>query len=166
MFRTRSTLLGVTLGLAGAWALWHTIDPDAGRRALAEPAPESRPAGANPLAGFPDLTKGLLETDGCLGVESARTATGKSVIFAWFENKAAAMRWYDSRMHQGAMRTFFPQGSPTDQPELAETRLPISQIAIELYTPLNGGLFLGGRFAPDDLAVGDMADYGKPEDTR
>ena len=39
--------------------------------------------------------KGLRETPGCLGVEAARTQTGKNVIFAWFENKAAAMAWYE-----------------------------------------------------------------------
>jgi hypothetical protein len=28
---------------------------------------------------------------------------------------------------------------------------PFSQIAIELYRPINGGISLGGRFAPDAL---------------
>jgi hypothetical protein len=36
--------------------------------------------------GFPDLklVEGLQATPGCLGVETARTAGGKQVIFAWF----------------------------------------------------------------------------------
>ncbi|MDT4898958.1 MAG: hypothetical protein QOH25_4035 [Acidobacteriota bacterium] len=40
--------------------------------------------------GFPDLVAGLKATPGCLGVETARTDSGKSVIFAWFEDKKAA----------------------------------------------------------------------------
>jgi hypothetical protein len=34
--------------------------------------------------------------------------------------------------------------------------LPISQIAIELYRPLPGGLAAGGRFAPAGLKVPGM----------
>jgi hypothetical protein len=30
---------------------------------------------------------------------------------------------------------------------------PFSQIAIELYQPLGGGLSIGGRFAPDKMTV-------------
>ena len=33
---------------------------------------------------FPDLVGPLKATPGCLGVETARTASGKMVIFAWF----------------------------------------------------------------------------------
>src|SRR5262245_51088535 len=36
---------------------------------------------------FGDLGGALKATPGCLGVESARTSSGKQVIFAWFENK-------------------------------------------------------------------------------
>ena len=43
-----------------------------------------------------------------------------------------------------------------DSAPFAETSLPISQIAIELYKPLPGGLFLGGRFAPDGVKVDGM----------
>ena len=50
--------------------------------------------------GFPDLAGGLAEIRGCLGVETARTASGKNVVFAWFENKEAVKRWYYSEMHQ------------------------------------------------------------------
>jgi hypothetical protein len=35
---------------------------------------------------FPDLVGPLKATPGCLGVETARTASGKMVIFAWFED--------------------------------------------------------------------------------
>ncbi len=133
------------------------------------------------LEGFPDLVGGLQAIEGVLGVETATTASGKQVIFAWFESKAAVLRWYNSGMHRGVQRTFFPdqefgtplEGVPDDigpvlaiasitmstKSELEATSLPISQIAIELYTPLTGGLFLGGRFAPDALEVPNLRDY-------
>jgi hypothetical protein len=43
-----------------------------------------------------------------------------------------------------------------DSAHFAMTSMPISQIAIELYKPLPGGLFLGGRFAPDGVKVDGM----------
>src|SRR5207247_549632 len=116
--------------------------------------------------GVPDLVGALKATPGCLGVETARTSTGKQVIFAWFENKKAALSWYYSDVHQGLVNQFFPSRPtgrtpmadvPDDSPVLAiasltmtdtsqtdVTTLPISQIAIELYRPLPGGLALGG----------------------
>ena len=42
----------------------------------------------------------------------------------------------------------------SDKPQLDGTSLPISQIAIELYSPVPGGLTLGGRFAPESLELG------------
>src|SRR5436190_22386235 len=93
------------------------------------------------------------------------------VIFAWFESKQALVAWYRSEAHQRAMRTAFPNRSwdrepLPDTPEnsgpilaivslklreagSAETAaLPIASIGIELYTPLPGGVAVGGRFAP------------------
>src|SRR5262245_54398161 len=52
---------------------------------------------------FPDLVGALKATRGCLGVETARTSSGKNVIFAWFEDKEAALRWYYSDTHQAVM---------------------------------------------------------------
>ncbi len=131
----------------------------------------------NPLEGFPDLVSGLRATEGCIGVETARTESGKSLIFAWFENKEACIRWFYSDMHQAALATFFPEEAEEDHdhepreeipdevgPILAIASMtvaadpqpgefPFSQIAIELYTPLRGGLAVGGRFAPKGLIV-------------
>ncbi len=137
-----------------------------------------RPAGAQELEGIPDLVSGLKAVEGVLGVETAQTSSGKQVIFAWFEDKAAAVRWYYSEMHRGVQDAFFPDRPPhvplenvpddigpimaiasitmADSAHFAETSLPISQIAIELYKPLPGGLFLGGRFAPDGVKVDGM----------
>jgi len=134
-----------------------------------------------PPAGFPDLVGGLKATPGCLGVETARTASGKQVIFAWFENKEAAKRWYYSDTHMKAMQMGFPGHKPpepmqdvpdnsgpimaiaslmmSDKPAAPGMALPVSQISIELYSPLTGGVFAGGRFAPDSLKVPGMKDY-------
>jgi hypothetical protein len=111
--------------------------------------------------------------------------SGKNVIFAWFENKQAVLNWYNSDVHQTVMANAFPdyefgeplQGVPDDagpimaiasitmakQSELKETEMPISQIAIELYEPLTGGLFLGGRFAPEGVKVEKLKNYTPTE---
>jgi hypothetical protein len=129
---------------------------------------------------FPDLVGPLKSTPGCLGVETARTASGKMVIFAWFEDKKAALRWYNSEMHQQLVRMAGPPdpnhvplvGIADDSgPMLAiasltlsnqppkGSPLPVSQIAIELYQPLPGGVFVGGRFAPNSVKVPGMRDF-------
>jgi hypothetical protein len=139
-------------------------------------APKSQPAGG------PDLIAALAATPGCLGVEAARTIGGKQVIFAWFENKQAVLNWYTSDAHRtlmngfdgGARRPGGPLAGIKDEsgPILAiasltmnatsapgEHRQPaMSQIAIELYTPLPGGISVGGRFAPASLKVPGMVD--------
>ena len=125
--------------------------------------------------GLPDLVAALKETPGCLGVETARTASGKSVIFASFEDKKAALASYNSDTHQQLVKRFFPGykrgGKPlADVPDdsgpimavasitlstthTKEDPLPFKQIAIELYQPLGRGLSIGGRFAPDKMKV-------------
>ena len=140
--------------------------------------------GQNPVPGGPDLVGALKAVPGCLGVETARTATGKQVIFAWFENKKALLDWYYSPVHQQLMAQFFPGTTsrtpmpdvvdngqpilaiasltPADKPVNGVTSLPISQIAIELYQPLPGGIALGGRFSPTALKVPGLADVPLP----
>ena len=130
-----------------------------------------------PAGGFPDLVGALKATPGCIGVETARTASGKQVIFAWFENKKAVLNWYYSDTHLQVKNQFAPGSTHTPladvpddgQPVLAiasltltgaptgdAASLPVSQIAIELYRPLPGGLAAGGRFAPEALNVPGM----------
>lgn len=132
-----------------------------------------------PLSAFPDLVGALKSTPGCVGVETARTASGKQVIFAWFENRKAVMTWYYSDTHLaslnlvGAHPSSHPMGGVPDdgRPVLAiasltpvsnpgDTTNPLSfaQIAIELYTPLPGGVAAGGRFAPAALDVPGLRD--------
>jgi hypothetical protein len=134
--------------------------------------PSARGKGAG---GFPDLVGALKATPGCLGVETAKTDSGKQVIFAWFEDKNAVLTWYYSDTHQAVMKQFFPRRKPADEPLAAvrddsgpimavasvtvnekptqQNPRPFSQIAIELYQPLGGGLSIGGRFAPDKMTV-------------
>jgi hypothetical protein len=124
----------------------------------------------------PDLVAGLKATPGVLGVDTAQTFSGKQVIFAWFEDKQAVLNWYYSDTHQTAMRLFAPGGASDraplahikddsgpilaiasltmgQKPQVEGVNLPVSQIAIELYAPLPGGLALGGKFAPAALKV-------------
>jgi len=129
-----------------------------------------------PPAGLPDLIGMLKATPGVLGVDAAQTMSGKQVIFAWFENKKAALNWYYSEGHQNLIKTLASGGNqgrtpmadvPDDgnpilaiasitlskQPQVSGVQLPVSQIAIELYSPLPGGLAAGGRFAPSTVKV-------------
>ena len=136
-----------------------------------------------PQLPFPDLVGPLKATPGCLGVETARTSSGKLVIFAWFEGKKAVMRWYNSELHQQLVKMGGPpdpshvplQGiadesgpilaiaslTMSNQPPKGSP-LPVSQIAIELYQPLPGGVFVGGRFAPNGVKVPGLRDFSPP----
>jgi hypothetical protein len=40
-----------------------------------------------------------------------------------------------------------------DTPKPDATSMPIATIGIELYTPLPGGVAVGGRFAPEAIKV-------------
>jgi hypothetical protein len=132
----------------------------------------------------PDLVGSLKATPGCLGVETARTSSGKQVIFAWFENKSAVLTWYYSDTHVALMRQLSggsarPGGPladvPDEGPVLAvasltpnagaqpgDLRAGFSQIAIELYRPLPGGIAAGGRFGPSSMKVPGLVDVAMP----
>jgi hypothetical protein len=152
----------------------------------ATPTAGDPPAGKQEQSkGFPDLVASLKASPGCLGVETAKTGSGKQVIFAWFEDKKAVLKWYHSDTHRQVMKQFFPgreyskplkevpdNSGPilaiasitfTDKPRFKETPLPISQISIELYQPVTGGIFLGSRFAPEGLKVPKMRDITPKE---
>lgn len=143
------------------------------------------PAPQGPPGGLPDVIGMLKATPGVLGVDAAQTMSGKQVIFAWFENKKAALNWYYSEGHQKLIKTFVSDGNagrapmadvPDDgspilaiasltlskQPQLSGVQLPVSQIAIELYAPLPGGLAAGGRFAPSSVKVRGMVETPMP----
>ena len=136
--------------------------------------------GAGSRGRMPDLIGGLQKVEGCLGVEVASTRDGRQLIFAWFQDKKALQRWYYSEPHMTALdlsgvadpRTkplsHIPDDTgpimviasltPSEKPAFPGFDMPISQIAIELYEPLPGGAFLGGRFAPEGAKVPHMKD--------
>lgn len=137
------------------------------------------------LEALPDLVGALKASPGCLGVDTARTSSGKQVIFAWFEDKKAVLKWYYSEVHQQVMKQFAPADgypkplrdvaddtgpimvvasiTPAKEGKFKDLKLPVSQIAIELYQPLPGGAALGGRFAPAKMKVKGFRDYTPKE---
>ncbi|HLO97631.1 MAG TPA: antibiotic biosynthesis monooxygenase [Fimbriimonas sp.] len=127
---------------------------------------------------FPNLVKGLKETPGCLDVKVGGIGPGgkTQTIFAWFKDKQSVQAWYTSPMHVAAMKQFFPSMPPSksimpkykdtdgpflvvasvtpgDKPILADSPLHVSQIAIEMYSPVGGGIAMGGAFGPKALGV-------------
>ncbi len=144
--------------------------------AIFTPAIVAAQAHAAP-GGFPDLVGALKATPGVLGVDAAQTMSGKQVIFAWFENKQAVMNWYTSPVHHKLMNSFSSDGRRPDGPlagikddsgpilciasltidraamQAGDLKAATTQIAIELYAPLPGGLAAGGRFAPSSVKV-------------
>ena len=135
----------------------------------------ARPSPAQDSLDSAALVEALQAVEGCLGVEQAMTRSGKGALFAWFEDKKAALKWYYSDTHMALMKQFFPTRKgerkpladvPDDSgPIIAiasitltekptkENPLPYNQIAIELYQPLGGGISIGGRFAPEKMKI-------------
>ena len=150
--------------------------------AIFTPAIVAAQAPAQAPGGFPDLIGALKATPGVLGVDAAQTMSGKQVIFAWFENKQAVLTWYNSDVHRKLMNGFSSGGRRPEGPlagikddsgpiltiasitmdpaamKSGDLRNATSQIAIELYAPLPGGLALGGRFAPATVKVQGLVD--------
>jgi Antibiotic biosynthesis monooxygenase len=129
-----------------------------------------------PQSRFAALLDAARAHPGCLGIDTGQMTSGKQVIFAWFENKAALVSWYKSDVHQKAMKVAFPNrtfnreplpDTPDDTGQILAivslqmndssapkgAGLPIATIGIELYTPVPGGVAVGGRFAPKSIRV-------------
>ena len=150
--------------------------------------PEEARPDAPGRGGQPDLGQQLIEglkaTPGCLGVDAAQMMSGKNSIFAWFKNKEAVEEWYYSRVHREIMKTLVDDDARaddeplsfiedeeipilviasitfTDKPSFESIKLPISQISIEMFAPLPGGAYLGGRLAPKEFKVPHMKQLG------
>ncbi|QYK46887.1 MAG: hypothetical protein KF838_08820 [Phycisphaeraceae bacterium] len=141
---------------------------------LGQPA---QPAGGQQRGG-PDfgamLAESLQSVDGCLGVESARTQSGKNVIVAWFKDVESARVWYHHPTHRrmiemtggdpdvkkpmrhvkdGTPVMVMATITPSARPEIEGVPMPISQISIELYTSLPGGASINGRFSPEGFPI-------------
>ncbi len=125
------------------------------------------------------LAAGLKATEGCLGVDLAQWQSGKNTICAWFEDKEAVMRWYESDTHQGFMGAVGGKeggNKPMEHvktegpimvmatlsfngpPAVEGSKIPFSQISIELFEPLPGGAHVNGRLAPEKFKVEHMRD--------
>lgn len=126
---------------------------------------------------FATLVAELSKSPGCLGVELGQFRSGKNAIFAWFKDKAAAMAFYKSDLHQHAIEmSGFDAGPnhvamkdiPVDsgpllviasakpgKPDPKDPQAaPTLELAIELYGPLPGGVRFGGAgFSPAEFAV-------------
>jgi len=146
---------------------------------------QGTPGGGTPgggtSGGFPNVVTALKAAPGILGVETGQTASGRRVIFAWFDGKKSLVDWYHSDVHQRAMRAVYPNGAfdrqplpdlpdntgPiltivsvkfADAPEPGRSAPRIVAIGIELYGPLPGGVAVGGRFAPEAVKVPGLRD--------
>lgn len=164
------------------------LQPESADQSSSRPAPPARggPERMGPMGEMGmKLIAGLKETEGCLGVDTGRMMSGKTTIIAWFENKGAVKEWYYSMSHERLLDDLVAADEPLDHEPLAfiedETipimvivsmtfaeegtfdsiDLPISQIAVELFAPLPGGLHLGGRLSPETFIVPHMLDLEK-----
>ena len=159
---------------------------------FAQANPKQQPPTTPPTAGQPEqlahkLVDGLKSTPGCLGTEIAKTESGKALIFGFFEDKKAAMAWYTSDEHQKAMEKWFPnytsEGRPMDKisedsgpimviasltptsTKLKDSNAPVSQIAMELWSPMPGGIRINGGLAPTTMKVPGRHDLTIAQDT-
>ncbi len=171
---TRGVLAGAAALLAiGAMAAM-------GARSIETGGSEEMKAEAQPQNEMGErLAEGLRETKGCLGVDLAQWQSGKNTICAWFEDKAAVERWYYSNTHQGFMGAIGGRAGDDEPmehvetdgpimvmatlsfdgpPALAGSKIPFSQISIELFEPLPGGAFIRERLAPEKFKVEHMRD--------
>lgn len=140
------------------------------------PAPNTRAATpANAGTGFAaQLVAGLKSVDGCLGVDMGQFQSGKNTIVAWFRDAQAARAWYNHPTHRSMIKMVgadpeakkplehVKDGVPvmviasitfSDGPKIEGIPMPISQIAIELYTPLPGGASINGRLSPEEFKI-------------
>ena len=166
--RTRIGMIGITSAALAAAALLAATGSAGSRQPAGQDIGEQ-------------LLDGLRSTKGCLGADAAFFASGKQVIVAWFENKAAATRWYYSATHRGFMGAVDHHPSDNESEPLAHVKdesipimvmasmsldpalaadggAPFGQLAIELYTPLPGGAMYNGRLAPKTLPVKHFRD--------
>ena len=149
-------------------ALATALDPPTGRIARAQEASQR-------------LVKEIESVEGNLGVKTARTHDGDELIFAWFEDKPALMRWFRHDYHRKLLRD---AGRPEDgvaARHFGDTVGPILVIAsvqyrgapgslegsmfddpdgrkplrfaIEYYTPMPGGAYFASPFAPPAVAT-------------
>jgi hypothetical protein len=176
VFRSAALVLTTAAAVAGGMLL---SPPATGQPGDHAPKPIAQPKPAQPAGS--DLSAALHMIPGCLGVETATTASGKRAIFAWFKDKASLTAWCNSDSHRKMMRALDSEadfhkplkGVPDNAgplmviasytagngPVPAGAPFAFSQISIEIYQPVNGGVQRNGRFAPTTVEVKGMVDY-------
>lgn len=125
-----------------------------------------------------NLVAAMKSVQGCVGVETARTSTGKQVAFAWFVDKHALTRWYSTNLFRGVMKQIFNGEQPADPATLKDgvpilmiasitladkpdgQSVVVSQMSVELYQPLSGGISVGGRFTPNSIELAGIKVIG------
>lgn len=112
---------------------------------------------------------------GCLGARSFEQ-NGVQISFVWFENRDAVVDWCESQKHMSTAETVLKiadpdlemrepmEASPDEQgPFLVIVTVkpktergagfPLEQLSMEIYKPVDGGMFVGDRFAPQEFKV-------------
>lgn len=123
---------------------------------------------------LPEVLSIVQKSEGCIGVNSAWTTSGKACLFVWFQDRSSAITWYRSDAHLGVIRRYFPdfrpktplEHAPADLPlliiasftpknnsPLSPEPFPFSQASIEYATPVFGGASFGGTFSPPGLEI-------------
>ncbi|HMF55103.1 MAG TPA: antibiotic biosynthesis monooxygenase family protein [Pyrinomonadaceae bacterium] len=116
-----------------------------------------RQAGGWERATLPDSMRAFLEQlqrqPGLLGVHllSSIDHPGMLVILTWWENKKALNNWFYSDTHQGIIKRYYgaqnnaqPGGTTQSNASMAAS----SQVGIELFIQLPGGMQFGGGLMP------------------
>jgi len=177
-------ILSSTAALVASIGVGWTANQVATQKPSAPPA-HGGPGQTEPgAAASPDmgamLMNALKSSPGCLGVDAGQFMSGKNSIVAWFESADAARAWYGNPVHKrmmagmgGSQRkplehvtsngpvmviatiTMAQDGKGT----IEGFPMPISQISIELFSPLPGGAHVNGRLAPEGFKVEHMIDY-------
>lgn len=117
---------------------------------------------------------------GCLGVRSFEREEGGDVSLIWFKNRKTANALFKSTFHLDTMEQIQQTTRKRKRRKLLKyvpkdtgpilivvTRMSEdekgdstpAQYAVELYTPLSGGLSFGGRFAPKGIKIPKMRRY-------
>lgn len=115
------------------------------------------------------------DVPGCLGARSLEK-DGVQMSFVWFEDREAVISWCESQKHMRTADTILKMADPElemREPLAAapdeqgpflvimtlktnadrEAGFPLEQLSMEIYKPVDGGMFLGDRFAPKELKV-------------
>lgn len=163
------------LGFAGVLAFVpssSTAQTQAQTQAQPQTARPQQPGGRPDMSRL--LIEGLRASEGCLGADAAQLQSGKLAIIAWFKDVEAAKKWYYSETHARFMNA--AGGDPEAREPMRHITdpnvpvmviaaitmggekvlpgpMPISQISIEMYTPLPGGAAVNGRLAPEGFNI-------------